>query len=131
MGLISAVVDRVLYFCKPVGHFAMSRPTGIEQIIHKQRDVAGNWVAGAQKANNVMVKSVGFGIGADGHANGAVGSGFAPEFVAGFHIALPLDGSAYIFLFTEFNGGRRTVVGAFFTNLTEVLYPEVYRLVFD
>ena len=81
----------------------MPRPAGIEQIIHVQCDVAGNRVSGTQESNDVVIEGVRFGIGADGHADGTVRSGLAPELVAGFHIALPLDDPAYVFLVTGFN----------------------------
>ena len=81
----------------------MPRQAGVKKVIHEQRHVAGDRVAGAQESNDVVVKDVGFGVGADGHADGAVCAGFAPEFIAGFHIALPLDDPAYVFLVTGFN----------------------------
>ena len=75
----------------------MPRQSGIEKIIHEQRNVAANRVAGAQESNDVVIEGVGFGIGADGHANGAVCSGFEPEFITGFHLVLPFDHPAHFF----------------------------------
>ncbi len=103
----------------------MSRVTGIEKIIHEQRDVARNRVAGAQESNDVVIEGVGFGIGADGHADGTVRPGLAPKLVAGFHIALPLDDPAYVFLITGFNRCGRAVIGAFFTDLAKMLHAEI------
>ena len=81
----------------------MTRPKGIEKIIHKQYNMAGNRVANAQEPNVIEVEGVGFGIAANGHVNGAVCSGLAPEFIADFHIALPFDCPAYFLLLTEFD----------------------------
>ena len=108
----------------------MPRQSGIEKIIHEQRNVAANRVAGAQESNDVVIEGVGFGIGADGHANGAVGAGCAPEFIAGFHIALPLDYSAYFFFAPGFNRIGWAIVRAFFADFTKMLDAEINRTVF-
>ena len=92
--------------------------------------MAGDRVAGAQVSNDAVIEGVRFGIGADGHANGAVRAGCAPEFIAGFHLALPLDYPAYVFHITGFNRCGRAVIGAFFTDFAKMLHTEINWTVF-
>ncbi len=84
--------------------------------------MAGDWIAGTQEADEVVVKGVGFGVGTDGHADGAVGAGFTPELVAGFHLALPLDDPADFFFGPGLNGVGRAISGAFFADLAKMLH---------
>ena len=74
---------------------------------------------------------MGFGVGANSHADGAIRAGFAPELVAGFHLTLPLDDATYVFLFAGFNGFGRAVIGAFFTDLAKMLNAEIDWLFFN
>ena len=63
----------------------------VKEIIHQQCDPSGKRIARAQESDNVVIKSGRLGIGADSHADGTVGSGCAPVFIACLHLALPLD----------------------------------------
>ena len=76
---------------KPLRPVMIPGGARVKEIIHLQGDPSGKRIASAQESDYVVVKSGRLGIGADSHADGTVGPGCTPVFIACLHLALPFD----------------------------------------
>ena len=74
---------------KPFWLVDMAWLLAVEQVIQEKGQIPGQGISIDKKPQNPVIKSVGFGVGADSETYRTVRSHAPPVFVAALHLALP------------------------------------------